>query len=143
MKLFLLNSRSINNKLNQFQNFVYSNKVDIFCVTETWLTDAIYDNEILPTDYSVYRNDRNSRGGGVMIVINNNICSELIPSNSDLEVLSIKIKIKPISFTVCVVYIPPNSDVTSYDSLSTYLIELSTDNSPIIIAGDFNRPDIN
>ena len=30
LKLFLLNSRSINNKLNQFQNFVYSNKVDIF-----------------------------------------------------------------------------------------------------------------
>jgi len=39
---------------------------------------------------------------------------------------------------------PPNSNVASYEALSTtYLIELSTDKSPIIIAGDFDLPDIN
>ena len=94
------------------------------------MTDAIYDNEILPTDYTVYRNDRNSRGGGVMIVTNNNICSELIPSNSDLEVLSIKIKTKLISLIVCVVYIPPNSDAAIYNSLAIY----SLDNYLLIIS---------
>jgi len=36
----------------------------------------------------------------------------------------------------------PNSNVASYDALSTYLTQLSTDNFPIVIAGDFNLPDI-
>ena len=34
--------------MNQIQNFVYSNDVDILGVTDTWLTDMIYDQEILP-----------------------------------------------------------------------------------------------
>lgn len=38
---------------------------------------------------------------------------------------------------------PPNSNVASYESLSTYLIELSTNNSSVVITGDFNLPDIN
>ena len=40
---------------------------------------------------------------------------------------------------------PPNSNVASYDSLITNLTDLSTstDNSPIIITGDFNLPYVN
>ena len=52
--------------------------MDILGVTETWLTDMIFDLEILPTNFTIYRKDRNSRGGGVMIAISNKIHSELI-----------------------------------------------------------------
>lgn len=79
LKLFLLNTRSITKKLTQFQNFIYSNNIDISCVTETWLTDAIY-NKTLPTNFSIYRNDRNNRDGSVMIAINNSICSNSFPA---------------------------------------------------------------
>ena len=113
-------------------------------IFSAWLNHAIYDNEILPTSFTINQNDRSSRGGVVMITINKSICSELISCISDLEVLSIRIKAKSTSLNICVVYMPPNSNFASYEALSTtYLTELSTDNSPIIIAGDFNLPDIN
>ena len=34
------------------QSLVY----DIICITETWLHDQIFNNEILPTNYTIYRN---------------------------------------------------------------------------------------
>ena len=39
-------------------------------ICETWLSDFVYDHEILPSNYSIYRKDRLSRGGGVLIAVN-------------------------------------------------------------------------
>jgi len=50
--------------------------VDFLGVTETWLTDMIYDLEIFPSSYTIYRKDRNSPGGGVMIAVRDKIHSE-------------------------------------------------------------------
>ena len=36
------------NKLSNFQSFVYSNPFDVYCLTETWLSDFVYDHEIIP-----------------------------------------------------------------------------------------------
>ena len=44
---------------------IYSHDFEIITITETWLSDNIFDNEILPTYYRIYRNDRGSRGGRV------------------------------------------------------------------------------
>ena len=114
--------------------------MDILGVTETWLTDMIFDPEILPTNFIIYRKDRNSRGGGVMIAISNKIHSELMTIDSDLEVLSVKIGTHS-SFVLCIVYMPPNSNLDQYQKLFNYLTVLENDNSVVI--GDFNLPDIN
>ena len=71
----LWNARSLVNKLNDFSSFVYTLNYQIIAITETWLTSSIYNNEILPTQYTIYRSDRNSRGGGIMIAINQSIPS--------------------------------------------------------------------
>ena len=72
----LWNARSLMNKLNEFQSVVYNKNQDIICITKTWLNNTIFSNEILPTSYTVYRNDRVSRGGGVLIAIKNSIMSQ-------------------------------------------------------------------
>jgi len=82
-------------------------------VTETWLTDSICDQEILPTNFTNYCKDQDSRGGGVMIAVRNNIHSEL---DCYLEVLSLKIGIHS-PFVLCIVYIPPNSSLDQYLTL--------------------------
>ena len=56
----LINARSIVNKLNDFQSLIYSQSFDLFGVTESWLTNKIFDNEILPTGYALIRKDRGS-----------------------------------------------------------------------------------
>ena len=56
--------------LQRFQGLVYSEDLDIVCVNETWLNDAIVDSEILHDGYTIFRNDRkHNRAGGLLIAI--------------------------------------------------------------------------
>ena len=103
------NSRSLVSKLSLFQSFVYSHLPSICVITETWLTANIYDNEIIPTGYSIFRCDRASRGGGVLIAVDSNLTSSLIPSPpSALEYISVKVDFQAgASFILCACYVPP------------------------------------
>ena len=60
----VFNIISVMNKLSSFQSFVYSNPFEIYCITETRLSDFVYDHEIIPSKFNIYRKDRKSRGGG-------------------------------------------------------------------------------
>ena len=77
--------------MSKFQSFVYSSNFSIFCVTETWLCDFVSDGEILPVNYVLYRKDQPSHGGGVLVTTRQSVISSIIPSPSDLEIVSIKI----------------------------------------------------
>ena len=98
---YYLNIRSIVNKLSAFQAHVYSSDFDVVCLSKTWLSDSLFDQEILPSNYNIYRNDRPSRGGGVMIATKDNIpvtaITPYLPSSNAFEILSIKLNLcKPI-----------------------------------------------
>jgi len=67
--VYLWNARSIVNKLNNFSSFVYAWKYKIYGITETWLSDHIYNNKVLPTDYVIYHKDCSGYGGGVAIIV--------------------------------------------------------------------------
>ena len=47
LNVCLWNARSIVKQLTSFQSFVYSSDFSVIAVTETWLHDYIFDNEIL------------------------------------------------------------------------------------------------
>ena len=106
MRVCLYNIRSVVNKLAKFQSFVYASNFNVFCITESWLSSSIYDQEILHSNYVLYRNDRVSRGGGVLIAVHNSILSSLVCTPSDFEIVSIKISSS--NLILCTVYIPPN-----------------------------------
>ena len=114
---------------------------NILCVTETWLSDSIFDYEILPTCYTLYRNDRNSRGGGVLVAVNDSIPSSLVSSPSNLEIICVQLKL-PCAFNLCTVYLPPNSDLSYFESLIDFLSDILSSCIPCIIVGDFNLPNI-
>jgi len=59
------------------------------CFTETWLSDSFYNNEIFPSGFSVYRKDRSSKGGGVMMAVRDSISVSFSPSPNELEVVSV------------------------------------------------------
>uniref|UniRef100_A0A1X7UJL6 Uncharacterized protein n=1 Tax=Amphimedon queenslandica TaxID=400682 RepID=A0A1X7UJL6_AMPQE len=67
---------SIINQLGPFQSYIYSKQFNIITLTETWCHPDISDREILPVNYTVSRNDRNSWGGGVLLAISDTICFE-------------------------------------------------------------------
>ncbi|RWS11185.1 uncharacterized protein B4U79_04577, partial [Dinothrombium tinctorium] len=62
-KIFSSNVRSIVSKLQEFQLYVSEEKPDVIMICESWLKDNI-PNKIILKNYTIYRNDRESRGGG-------------------------------------------------------------------------------
>ncbi len=96
----------------------------------------ILDNEILPHGYTIYRKDRVSRGGGVLIAIKNTILTKSLPLPSNLELLAIELIES--NHVIVVTYLPPNSDTSQ---TITYLRQFF--DRKIILTGDFNLPEIN
>jgi len=60
-------------------------------LTETWLDDTISDHEILPSEYSLYRWDRNRHGGGVAISNNIRCCQKPDFSSGEIESLWVEL----------------------------------------------------
>ena len=118
----LFNSRSIVNKLSNLQSFVYSSNYTIYCITETWLTESVSDFEILPGNFSIFRMDRGSRGGGVLIAVDASVPCSVVSSPSNLEVVIVKIGFNSPLF-LCTVYVPPSSSDGYQISLVGYLSE--------------------
>ena len=128
------------NKLSYFQSFVYASN---FQIIETWLSETITDLEILPQGYSLYRKDRGSCGGGVMLAISNTLPSKRALSPPDLEVVSVSILLGNIEITCCAVYAPPNATSEYHRNLVDYLTTIAALSTPILLLGDFNLSDIN
>ena len=119
-----------------------SKKFDIVAISETWLRKNIYNNKILPAGYILYRNDRGTKGGGVMLAINNKLTCERLTIPDDIEALAVTInstKNKKLIFGI--VYIPPNSSDAYHSSVFNFIRTLPQSNN-IVIVGDFNYPDI-
>jgi len=110
-------------------------------VTETWLNSEILDSEILPRGYNIYRKDRGHRGGGVLLAVNSRIPCKRLCVPVDVEAVTVQLSLSTPIF-VCVLYIPPQSSNEHYKKYFTYIYNLSNQYKPLIIAGDFNLPDI-
>ena len=70
-----LNSRSVVNKSAVINNHILENKIDILCITETWINDGEFSNSLLssliPSNYVLsqyYGRLPPFRGGGVAII---------------------------------------------------------------------------
>ena len=115
---------------------------NIFAITETWLTNYIYNNEILPSNFAIYRNDRESRGGGVLLAVDLSIPTKVISSLNDIEAIAVHLLTRnPIK--LCVVYNPPNSGLLYQQKLLSFLSDFMQSEGNVLILGDFNTPDIN
>ena len=109
---------------------------------ETWLSNYIFNNEILPTGYTIYRRDRLSRGGGVLIAVRNSISLWLVSTPADLEVVTIGVQLQHLVILSCV-YVPPSASLTNMEQLCLYLSSLVVQHSAMVVVGDFNLPHIN
>ena len=145
----LLNCRSIRSetKAREFQLFVREHGPDVIMGTESWLSNDINDAEIFPPNYVTYRKDRCDRtGGGVFISIRDNISSYKEDWNSADECEAIWCRIidkYKKHYTIGCFYDPPSdSELRLSEFLSVLEEKALSQNSKIIVGGDFNLPDI-
>lgn len=122
-------------------------KYDIIILTETWLHEGILDSELDLDDFTIYRRDRTSasRGGGVLIAVNNTFFSqECLIHETLVEQVFVSIKCGSKKYLIGSVYIPPKSATHIYlDHTHTIenLMLHHQDHVPAIF-GDFNLPHI-
>ena len=112
LRLLNVNFHSAVGKRAEIANLIVSTKPDIVVGTETWLDNTISNAELFPAEYSIYRNDRNRNGGGVLIAVKNDIqCAELPELDVNGELIWIRI-IKQCGrhVLVCAFYRPDVSD---------------------------------
>lgn len=133
-------------KFNEFKMCFTNSKIDIICLTETWLSEDI-PNELVAVDgYKLYRNDRRySRGGGICIYCKNDLMCKVI-SVSELfvgvgscdctEFLFAEICFNGEKFLLGVFYNPPRGDCA--EKIEQKLEELSLHYHNVILIGDFN-----
>ena len=87
LKIFYTNIRSVLNKVDILENYLYMKDIDLFFLTERWLTPKVNDAIICPRNYNIVRNDKISRGGGVAVVYKNSL--KVFSVKKDLNLISI------------------------------------------------------
>ena len=76
-----------------------------------------------------------------MLAVRCDIPCQLIDSPSELEIVCVKLNYsQPI--VCCLTYMPPNSSITHYENLFSFLNNANISSTNLILLGDFNIPDI-
>ena len=160
LKVAHLNVRSImgGHKLEMVRNQIEGNSIDVFTMSESWLSKAIPDRIIECMNYNVVRLDWNwndagdgealpKRGGGVLNFIKSNIkYSEtryegLNVSCKNVEMLWVALDISNMRPVVVVtIYRPPQGDHKRCNTIINEAFERANlkDNTDIFLLGDFN-----
>ena len=137
LKILHVNVRSLLSKLDEIKLYVDSLRPDFLCISETWLSELIEDNEIKIFGYNHVRKDRiGMRGGGVLIYFKEKFYNKVVfNNNSNSEIIEIILKqpnCKPLSIINC--YRPThdkNFEINFEDMLKSNISEK-------IVVGDFN-----
>jgi hypothetical protein len=148
VKCALLNARSVCNKQETLQAFLYSNNVDIAAVTETWLTnDDTFNqcimNAICGCDFVSMNSPRKDgkKGGGISLIYRKDFDVKMVSFDmivTSFEFVILHITIKSVSFYYLIIYRPPNTSISSFISEFSDVLLLTSKYDRLIILGDFN-----
>jgi hypothetical protein len=149
LRVLNINFQSVRKKGKLLESIIDSAEPDIIIGTETWLTDEVRSEEILSAslEFDVYRRDRPTDAhGGVLIAVRRDLMLNDIVRSDNVELISGKIKSKDKTIVIAAFYRPPNRVEESY--LKTAQEEIAAirhknKTAVLIVAGDFNLPDIN
>lgn len=124
------NIRSVRRKKQELINFIQQEDIDCMALCETFLSPESVLN--IP-NYVTVRLDRNNRGGGIAILVKNNLRIDIKhQTNNDTKFQALIVKIENID--VAIVYNPPNNVIN--ENMMEEVVESLE--SPFIIMGDFN-----
>jgi hypothetical protein len=127
------NANSVTTKKRELEYFLYTNKIDIAAISETKMSTK---NRFSINGYSVYRQDRNKFGGGVMLLNNNQIQHHqfYVTNTEQLETVAAFIHLQHNEQLLIVsTYLPPSTPVLRTDLDKVFLSSTTTE-----LVGDLN-----
>ena len=138
-------------KLDELTIVIESNKPDIVCITETWLSPEVESNFVTLHGYSLTRSDRTlKKGGGTAIYIRENIAYKESSFQEFVgeEAEGTLVELHDLNMAILCVYIPPDRNAQTLGTLESVIfqqIDAQFSKSPdrkVVILGDFNRFDV-
>ena len=156
----LINARSLLAKLKSFKNVMEQLSADVTVVTETWFKDDLATSDVL-SDFEekngvgVIKRDRGggTRGGGVAIFFDKSkiaVSRARLPHSKHEVVAAIGRRTGQRRKCLLIgVYLPPWYNAAQNASFYNYVNDCLTillnryDDPYVILAGDFNRRDLN
>ena len=147
LKILNVNCQSVRAKLAGFLCLLHEEDADIVVGTESWLHSNITTGEIFPSNYNIFRKDREKDGdshGGVFIAAKSDLIAQDEPDldqqNCELKWVSIHVS------GTAPVYVGAFYRSQTTNSEYVRLLENSLEKIPkqssVWILGDFNLPDI-
>jgi exonuclease III len=141
------NGLKSSSKSTQFQALLDIHVPDFILGTESKLQNIKISYSIFPSNYTIFRKDRNRHGGGVFQAIKSDlVCVEKTEFTNNCEIIWTSLKISTCkTLYLSSVYRPPNSTPEILDCIQESINRVFTKspNHPnVIIGGDFNLGDI-
>lgn len=123
---------------------------DVIILTETWANNNLLNSELFPSDYIVFRSDRQfGRGGGVLVGVKSLFRCDMLNIDSDpdlieynIDLLCTKLVFSNKLIYIIVTYIPPSTPAFMYEHLVNKLELLNLFSENTLLIGDFNVPDL-
>ena len=136
------NVQSINNKCHDVLSYLCDNNVDIVFLSESWLYDANNSvTSLIREQYLLFHSFRESRGGGVAILIKPNIPCRPLWTNLHLESMEIVSVILSGGTPLCICCIYRKQEVsfgTFLAEIAEVILSLLHEDTPFLLCGDFN-----
>ena len=136
-----LNINSIRNNFDALSLMVKKN-VDILMISETKLDDSFPTAQFLLHGFNApYRRDRNSKGGGILLHIREDIPSGLLNSRfkTDIETISVEINLRKRKWFLNCSYNPHKNLISNHlECLNRIMDAFSKNYDNVIFLGDFN-----
>lgn len=147
MTVYYQNVRGLRSKLDNFRLEMLVNDYPVIALTETWLNSSVNNSELFPGNYNVLRCDRDesssgmSRGGGVVLAINNSIKVHRLAELETDAVDNIWARLKisnNFSVILALVYFPPKTHISVFKAFFDKLDSFVIKHEHILVIGDFN-----
>ena len=138
-------------KIHEFQVQIQTTQPTLILITETWLNADIPDTVLALPDYEIFRGDRHQmRGGGVCIMVKNEINGQKIYSNINvnyqnpqaIDMIWVNLRICSKTMLIGCVYRPPHVGTHENLAMVESLSKAFTENPETVVMGDFNYPEI-
>ena len=142
--MHLSHARSLFPKRYDLLGYLSASSADIVSVTETFFDNTILSSQVCPPQYTPFRRDCDRHGGGLLILIKSSIPAvRRTDLEGHCEVIWIQIETRD-AWSYIVWCILSSTKFRCYNFRRNYNAAISSipGNSPIVLCGDFNVPNI-
>ena len=120
--------------------FTNAKRPAIFGISETWLESDVPDGEVAIPSYKLFRRDRKSRGGRVLVYVPERCKSKrrLDLEDDEIECVWVEVRLNKMTILLGNMYRPPNADLSVFSNFEVMMERVAAECRDVVLMGDLN-----